>query len=210
MERAAVTAESNRESEFQFVLAERRRELAGQFERIFARRSTFTWEVGAGHGHFLTAYAATHPEELCIGVDIVGERVERAWRKRDRAKLDNLEFIRAEARLFLEVLPPSIWVNRTFVLFPDPWPKVRHRKHRIMQTEFLRNLAARSPDDARIHFRTDFVPYFDTVRTAITRDPLWMEADDPWPFEFTTVFQSRAVSHRSLTLRRRRAADVPA
>ena len=210
MESATVSPKSSRESEFQFVLAGRRRELAALFAQIFARRNTFTWEVGAGHGHFLTAYAAAHPEELCIGIDIVGERIERALRKRDRAKLDNLEFIQAEARLFLEVLPPSIQIGRTFVLFPDPWPKVRQRKHRIMQTEFLRNLAAQSRDDARIHFRTDFFPYFDSVCATVARDPLWMEADEAWPFEFTTVFQSRAVAHRSLTLRRRRAADVHA
>ena len=80
-------------------------------------------EIGAGHGHFLTAYAAAHPERTCVGLDIIAERVERANRKKNRARLDNLHFLHASAEDFLASLPENVRFADVFVLFPDPWPK---------------------------------------------------------------------------------------
>jgi tRNA (guanine-N7-)-methyltransferase len=158
------------------------------------------WEIGSGHGHFLTAYAAAHPQELCLGIDIVGERIERANRKRDRAKLANLHFLHAEARLFLEVLPAAATFSRIFVLFPDPWPKLRHHKHRIMQPDFLGAVAKRTGQGTRLYFRTDYAPYYEDTLTVFRQHPQWIPLEDggeAWPFEQETVFQSRAPSYQS-------------
>jgi tRNA (guanine-N7-)-methyltransferase len=144
-----------------------------------------------------------------VGIDIVRERVERALRKQRRGGLENHEFLHAEARLFLDALPPGVRIAQTFVLFPDPWPKVRHRKHRIMQSAFLARLAQRSDKEARVYFRTEFGPYFDAVCADLVADVNWAIVEEPWPFEFSTVFQSRAQTHQSLTLRRR-APNPPA
>jgi len=203
MELVGQSPAPTRAADYLTVMADRRSQLELELARIFPQPTRFTWEVGSGHGHFLTAYAAAHPDRLCVGVDIVSERVERALRKRHRAGLRNLEFLHSEARLFLDTLPPHAQVGRTFVLFPDPWPKVRHRKHRIMQSAFLAELARRSTSDARVHFRTDFGPYFDAVTASLAHDTNWAVVDEPWPYEFTTVFQSRAQTHQSLTVRRR-------
>lgn len=161
----------------------------------------FVLEVGAGHGHFLTAYAGAHPDRVCIGVDLIGERVERALKKRDRAKLANLHFVQAEARLFLETLPAQAQVTTVFVLFPDPWPKLRHNKHRIIQPSFLAAVAARAVSDCPLYFRTDFTPYHQAAREVIAADRHWQLTDEPWPFEFATVFQQRAESFHSLVAR---------
>ena len=163
-----------------------------------AQSSPFTWEIGCGHGHFLTAYAQTHPDEVCIGIDIVGERIGRAVRKRDRAKLANLHFFHAEARLFLETLPHPASFTRLFILFPDPWPKLRHHKHRILRLDFLTAAAARAGDGARLYFRTDYLPYFDDVRVTLSGHLNWLLTEEPWPFEHDTVFQSRAEKFYSL------------
>lgn len=56
------------------VMEERRRELRARFASIFQFHKQFVWEIGCGHGHFLTAYAAKHPDRLCIGIDIATER----------------------------------------------------------------------------------------------------------------------------------------
>ena len=161
----------------------------------------FIWEIGCGHGHFLTAYAQTHPDEVCIGIDIVSERIGRAIRKRDRAKLTNLHFIHAEARLFLETLPDTAAFSRLFVLFPDPWPKLRHHKHRILQPDFLAAAAARAGEGARLYFRTDYQPYFNDVRATLSAHPDWLPTEEPWPFEHETVFQSRAEQYHSLVVK---------
>lgn len=197
MENAARTTRYCQEIE------RRRASLRDQFAEIFPTGRMFVWEVGCGHGHFLTAYAQAHPEKLCVGIDLVAERIERAARKKNRAKLPNLFFVRAEARLFLETQPDAARASEVFILFPDPWPKLRHHKHRILQASFLSALAARAAEDCRVYFRTDFQPYFERSRDVLASHADWQLCDDPWPFEFVTVFQSRASQHYSLIARKR-------
>jgi tRNA (guanine-N7-)-methyltransferase len=180
-----------------------RRDLAplfpGPAERIF------TWEVGCGHGHYLTDYAAAHPGELCVGIDLLADRIERANRKRDRAGRPNLQFLQAEARLFLSELPAPARIGRLLLLFPDPWPKLRHHKHRILQPDFLSAVAERAALDCRFYFRTDFAPYLEEGRAALAAHPRWAVVDEPWPFERETVFQSRAPTFGSCVARLRPA-----
>ena len=180
------------------VLAQRRAAVRETLSAVAPPPTAFVWEVGCGHGHFLTAYAAAHPEKTCIGIDLVGERIERALRKRDRARLANLHFIRAEARLFLEALPAGPRISDIFVLFSDPWPKARHHKHRVLQENFLAAAAAHAAPGCHLYFRTDHTPYFEDARAVIGESSHWELVAAPWPFEFETVFQSRATSHDSL------------
>lgn len=183
------------------LIEQRRAALVAQLAPILPAGSELVWELGCGHGHFLTAYAAAHPEQICIGVDIIAERIGRAVRKRNRAKLANLHFIQAEARLFLDALPAEVRLKRVFVLFPDPWPKLRHNKHRIIQPSFLARVAAHATPDCPLYFRTDFTPYYEAARETIAADPLWALTDEPWPFEYATVFQQRAEQYHSLVAR---------
>lgn len=194
-----------RSAHYHTVIAERRAELLAKIEASFpdSQSGEIVWELGSGHGHFLTAYAQAHPKERCVGIDIAGDRVERALRKKTRARLANLEFFQAEAGLFLDVLPRRLRISRTFILFPDPWPKARHHKHRIVRADFLSALSAHALPDSRLYFRTDHVPYFVAGRLVIAGHPDWEVLDEAWPFEFETVFQSRADAHHSLVARRR-------
>ena len=169
---------------------------------LLPTNSAFTWEVGCGHGHFLTAYATAHPEKICVGIDIMSERIARAKRKRDRAKLSNLHFVHAEARLFLESLPPGIAFSELFILFPDPWPKVRHHKHRILNPPFLTAAARRAMTGARLCFRTDFDAYFASAVRTIRAHHDWTVSAEAWPFEYSTVFQSRAPAFQSVIARK--------
>ena len=180
---------------------ERGRQLVDTLERILPPSGEFVCEIGCGHGHFLTAYAQARPERVCIGVDLVRERIGRANKKRERAGLRHLHFIRADARLFLQVLPPAARISDLYILFPDPWPKLRHRKHRIIQPTLLEAIAPRMLPGARLFFRTDYEPYFTEARQTIAEHPLWRVSDEPWDFEYETVFQSRAERFHSLVAR---------
>jgi tRNA (guanine-N7-)-methyltransferase len=155
-------------------------------------------EIGAGHGHFLTAYAAAHPERMCVGLDIIAERVERANRKKNRARLDNLHFLHASAEDFLASLPENVRFADVFVLFPDPWPKRRHHKNRLMQADFLSQIAAKAGQGLRLYFRTDDTDYFAAARAVVMEHPAWQVLDAPWAFEYETVFQERAPGYQSL------------
>src|SRR6185312_15919308 len=86
------------------VVRLRREALAAAFAEILPPASEFVWEVGCGHGHFLTAYAQKHPDRICLGIDLASERIDRAERKRQRAGRPNLHFLQADAADFLAAL----------------------------------------------------------------------------------------------------------
>ncbi|HTJ79562.1 MAG TPA: SAM-dependent methyltransferase [Rariglobus sp.] len=178
-------------------------EIRAQLAPLLPTTQPITLEIGSGHGHFLTAYAAAHPNRFCIGIDLIADRLDRSVRKSNRAKLKNIAWVRAEALLFLEALPADIALAEIFVLFSDPWPKRRHWKNRVLQPEFLSLLASRAGQGARLHFRTDHAPYFQQATDFINQHPDWsIGAEDPWPFELATVFQQRAAGHQSLIARK--------
>lgn len=160
---------------------------------------TVTLEIGCGHGHFLTSYAQAHPEKNCIGIDLCTKRILRGKRKQERAQLVNLHFFKADATEFLEALPENVLINEIFILFPDPWPKTKHYKNRIIQQDFLKLLHHKSLTSSKIHFRTDHDEYFDWTKREITRNPHWQSDEaSPWPFEEETVFQQKAQNYQSL------------
>jgi tRNA (guanine-N7-)-methyltransferase len=188
----------------------RRAALRAELDAVLADRSQLTLEIGCGHGHFLTAFAAAHPAERCVGIDIIPDRLARAARKATRLGLTNVHWVLANAEDFLAELPDRVTLGpRIFILFPDPWPKRRHWKNRLIQPDFLSTLARRSEPGAQLAFRTDHDPYFEVAAAVIAGHPDWMpEPDqaDAWPFEETTVFQARAPSYQSLVARRATAA----
>jgi len=158
-----------------------------------------TWEVGSGHGHFLTRYAALNPGRFFIGIDLLGDRLRRASKKQLAAGVLNLRYIKAEALEFLECLPVRVRISEVIVLFPDPWPKKRHFKHRLVQPRFLDCLASRMVPGGRFYFRTDHEPYLEWTRDQLARHQSWSLISEPqWVHEETTVFQARAPSFRSL------------
>ncbi len=189
---------------YKALVAQRREQLRIQFPKLLPRDESFVWEIGCGHGHFLTAYAAAHPQEPCIGIDISPERVARAERKQVRAGLRNLHFILADADDFLAALPRGRRASAIFMLFPDPWPKRRHHKNRLVKPEFLAAAAAAAEKGAPLYFRTDYEPYFAEARLLVGGAPAWrLLPQTLLPLEEPTVFQRRAPRHFTLVAARR-------
>lgn len=157
-------------------------------------------EIGSGHGHWLVDYATRFPSSQCLGIDIVGERVERARRKAARAGTANAAFLQAEAMDTLELLPGHAAIDEVVVLFPDPWPKKRHWKNRLVSPPFLDRLGGRCEAGARLRVRTDDDGYFAWIMEAVESHSAWRTTSDAsWPFERETVFQSRARAFQSAT-----------
>lgn len=155
-------------------------------------------ELGSGHGHFLSGYAETRPDVFCLGVDFCRDRVARARRKASRSKLRNLCFMHGEAFQFLEAWPEERKLAEVFVLFPDPWPKRRHRKNRIFCGRLLDRLAQVCDPAARLCFRTDSEDYFAEAARLLAARTDWREARESWPFERASVFQEKAGRFESL------------
>ena len=178
----------------------RRGALAPELEKRLPE-APITLEIGSGHGHFLTAYASIH-SETCVGIDISRDRIYRSGRKQNRAGLENLFFFRCDADDFLVSLPEGILLDRVFVLFPDPWPKRRHHKNRLISENFLSQLADRTSAQGELFFRTDYLPYFEAASEIIAAHPGWEVSRRAWPFESPSVFQNRAEKFWSLAAHR--------
>ena len=164
-----------------------------------AGRTGITFELGCGHGHWLAAYAAAHPDEFCVGIDLITHRVERSVRKQTLGKLDNVVFLKAEATEFLEALPPAAVLRKIFILYPDPWPKKKHHKNRFINAANLDLLARRAAAGTRLHFRTDDADYFEWTRQHVGAHAAWkLRAETLWPFEQTTFFEERMKAKRDL------------
>ncbi|MCC5805969.1 MAG: methyltransferase domain-containing protein [Opitutales bacterium] len=149
-----------------------------------------TLEFGCGHGHFLAGYAAERPEEWCVGLDLRTRRIRLAEAKARKRGLDRTRFVKAEAMEFLDALEGGPRVGRAFMLFPDPWPKKRHRKHRMLQAAFLARLADLAAPGACLHFRTDHAENFAWALEQVAEHPRWtLRPDAPWPHETGTYFQ---------------------
>jgi len=177
--------------------------LAATLAAALAGRTDITFELGCGHGHWLAAYAAAHPDEFCVGIDLITHRVERSVRKQTLGKLDNVIFLKAEATEFLEALPPAVVLRKIFILYPDPWPKKKHHKHRFIQTSSLDLLAQRAAAGARLHFRTDDLDYSEWTRTHLAEHAAWnLKTETTWPFEQTTFFEERMNAKRDLEAER--------
>ena len=157
----------------------------------FARgKERITLEIGCGKGHFLSAYAEAFKDELCMGVDLISSRIRDSRNKAARLGLVNAFFEKAEAGEFLDALGGGILCEKIFIMFPDPWPKKRHFKRRLIQTEFLDMLAGHCAEGARLYFRTDHEGYFEWTRDLLLENKNWqIMPGETLPFEAVSQFQ---------------------
>ena len=178
---------------------QRKRELSGFLRELGASLSGSMLEIGCGHGHWLTAYAEAHPNQLCVGIDLLNRRVLKARAKAEKRKLANLWFVKADAVEFVESVPEGANIGQVMALFPDPWPKKRHHRRRLIQHEFLDLLAPRVRALGSLYFRTDHQPYFAHARETIEANKRWqLDPGQRWPMEHRTYFQDLMAEYQSL------------
>ncbi len=128
-------------------------------EAVFARPyAEWRMEIGFGDGARLIDEAAAHPEVGFIGCEPFINGVAKALSAIDDRKLENIRLRSGDARDLLEALPADC-LDRIEVLYPDPWPKRRHRKRRIFSDTFLAAAARVLKPGAQLRFATDIDDY---------------------------------------------------
>jgi tRNA (guanine-N7-)-methyltransferase len=155
-------------------------------------------ELGSGDGSFLAQWAAAWPDRNFLGVERLLGRLRKLDRKAQRAGLANVHLMRIEAAYFLEFLLPPHSVQALHVYFPDPWPKRRHRRHRLVNERFP-ELASRvmAPRGA-VYLRTDDVNYFTQMQEVFAADQRFRPVETPDALasvitDFERGFQARGI-----------------
>lgn len=138
---------------------------------LFDARPTEYWlEIGFGGGEHLEAQALAHAQVGLIGVEPYMGGVARLVGACERHQLANVRIIVDDARLVLAALPERS-LTRVYVLFPDPWPKVRHHKRRIVSPDTLAQIVRVLKPDGLLQLATDDPGYQDWMLAHLLREP---------------------------------------
>jgi tRNA (guanine-N7-)-methyltransferase len=147
--------------------------------RLFPAGRVLEVELGSGDGSFLAQYAALHPERDFIGVERLLGRLRKLERKARRLGLANIRAVRIEASYFLEFLLPPKSAHALHIYFPDPWPKRKHRKHRLVNAGFPGLAKAVLASGGVVYLRTDDADYFAQMKKVFAASPFFTEVPTP-------------------------------
>ncbi|MGO8696420.1 MAG: tRNA (guanosine(46)-N7)-methyltransferase TrmB [Limisphaerales bacterium] len=147
--------------------------------RLFANQQLLEVELGSGDGSFLAQYAALHPERNFIGVERLLGRLRKLDRKGQRLNLANLRLLRIEASYFLDWLLPPRSIHALHVYFPDPWPKRKHQRHRLINERFPKLAGQALAAGGAVYLRTDDADYFSRMTKAFAACPSFKEVPTP-------------------------------
>src|SRR5476651_2830594 len=137
---------------------------------IFPKPQPLEVELGCGDASFLVEYARRNPKINFIGVERLLGRISKLDRKGRRAGLANLRGVRIESSYFLQWLLPPNSASALHIYFPDPWPKKRHRKHRLINEHFPALARAALAPGGIIYLRTDDEDYFAQITEVFGAD----------------------------------------
>lgn len=149
---------------------------------LFGRRASRTLEIGFGTGDALVELASGEPERDFVGIDVYPPGVGRLLARCDAAKLHNVRVAMADAVVVLERwLKPSS-VEEVLVWFPDPWPKKRHHKRRLVQPSFAALVHRVLRPGGQVHLATDWEPYAEHMLEVFDSHPGFANCASPERF----------------------------
>jgi len=141
---------------------------------VFGRSAPLTVEVGFGNGANLVALAADHPASNFLGLEVHEPGVGACLLGIDKAGINNVRLMCHDAIEVLEHRLPSACMARLNLYFPDPWPKKRHHKRRIVQDSFVKLVACRMQPGGLLHIVTDWPDYAEHITEVLARHPVWV------------------------------------
>ncbi len=137
------------------------------FDTVFGRRAPRVVEIGFGNGEHLAALAARHPERDFLGIEVHPPGIGRLLLALAASDLRNVRVSGHDAVEVFETQIPSQSLDEVQILFPDPWPKKRHHKRRLIQPPFVDCLARRLKPGGLVRLATDWQPYAEQMRQVL-------------------------------------------
>jgi len=167
------------------------------WRQVFGRTAPVVLEIGFGMGETTAAIAAAQPGIDFLGVEMHLPGVGALLRRIDAAGLANLRIARADAVDVVRQIEPGSLAG-VHVYFPDPWPKKRHHKRRLLQPPFVHELALRLAPGGYLHVATDWQPYAEEILGVVSAEPLLANASEGFaqrpPWRPLTKFEQRGLA----------------
>ena len=148
---------------------------------IFGRLAPLQVDLGCGDGSFLRELAQRHPDKDFLGIERLVGRVAKACRK--AAALENVRFLNVESTYAARYLLPAASVETFYLLFPDPWPKRRHHRRRIVTADFLDSVHRALEPSGVLRVATDQLDYFQWIERLAEADGRFVDCSTPEPWQ---------------------------
>jgi tRNA (guanine-N7-)-methyltransferase len=165
--------------------------------RVFGRTAPCILEIGCGMGETTAAIAAARLAEDFLGVEVHGPGVGSLLNRIDAQALTNVRIVRYDAVDVVAAMIAPASLAGIHVFFPDPWPKKRHHKRRLLKPGFVHELALRLSPGGYLHVATDWEAYAQEILATLTDEPLLANTADgyaPRPaYRPLTKFESRGI-----------------
>ncbi len=146
------------------------------FSVQFARQAPHVVEIGFGMGHSLLAMAQATPSVDFIGIEVHRPGVGSLLADIDKAQINNIRIINHDASEVFAKYIRDASLDGVNIFFPDPWPKKRHHKRRLVQLAFVELLAAKLKQGGRLHLATDWENYAEQMLEVVSQVPLLINA----------------------------------
>ena len=178
------------------------------FTAVFGRRAPVTLEIGFGNGDNLLAMAAAEPHADFLGIEVHRPGIGRLLSRIAEMTLSNLKVIRDDAVEVLQNHVAAAAFERVLILFPDPWPKRRHHKRRLLKPAFIDTLADKMCAHGVLHLATDWHEYADSMREVVAASRRFELVGDgtrpPWRPETRFEMRGRKAGREAVNLLYRR------
>ena len=138
--------------------------------QIFGRHATKVLEIGFGMGETTAAIAARYPENDYLGIEVHTPGVGSLLKAIAEAGLTNVRIVQHDAVEVLRDMIAPVAFDAVHIFFPDPWPKKRHHKRRLLQPEFIALLASRMKPGSYLHVATDWQEYAEQILDVLKRE----------------------------------------
>lgn len=160
---------------------------------LFRQFGAVTLEIGFGMGDALFDYACRYPEHLHLGIEVHPPGIGRLLRLIDQKGLQNIRLLQGDAAALIQSHIPYQSLNRVHLFFPDPWPKARHHKRRIVNPEFVGLIAQKLKPQGIFHLATDWQDYAEWMDTVLTAHPAFTKISTGRGERPVTKFEQRGL-----------------
>jgi len=154
---------------------------------LFPQSQPLEVELGCGDASFLVEYARQNPLVNFLGVERLLGRIQKLDRKGRRLALQNLRGVRIESAYFLQYLLPAAVARALHIYFPDPWPKKKHRHHRLIGEAFPALARTALQSGGVVYLRTDDADYFQQMNEVFAAAAFFAPVDTPAALAETTT-----------------------